>query len=73
MSKYQIKKGHRIKKLIGQQGVRCNVRLPKGTILGQYTGCEYLENEFDDVFKDSNEYNLICMQWMRLCTFLMMR
>eukprot|EP01084_Bolivina_argentea_P060271 110133_1 len=30
--------------------------IPKGTIIGQYCGIEYIENEFDELYGSTNEY-----------------
>merc|ERR1712129_280307 len=45
-------------KLINGKGIKAKIDIPGGTILGQYTGKEYLEHEYEDVFHGSNEYDL---------------
>ena len=49
---------HRVSALIGQVGVRAKRDIPRGTVLGQYTGTEYLDEEFDKIFQHTNHYDL---------------
>jgi len=50
--------------LVGQRGLRALVRIPRGTVIGEYFGREWMENEFDDIYSgtkdwvDINEYAL---------------
>eukprot|EP01083_Nonionella_stella_P038669 105136_1 len=55
---FQIPRGHRIPSLEGKIGLRCKRFIPKGTVLGQYIGTEYIAKEFDTIYEHSNEWDL---------------
>eukprot|EP01083_Nonionella_stella_P067426 178332_1 len=48
---------HRVKALMHQVGVRAKRNIPKGTVIGQYTGTQYLSDEFERIFEHSTEYD----------------
>mmetsp|Transcript_9778 Transcript_9778/g.14898 ORF Transcript_9778/g.14898 Transcript_9778/m.14898 type:complete len:458 (+) Transcript_9778:26-1399(+) len=55
---YNIVAPFRVKALEGQQGVRAKQAIPIGTVIGEYTGTVYTEQEFKEVFDETNEANI---------------
>jgi len=55
VEKYTIVESARCPSLKGQFGLRAKCRIPAATVLGQYTGVEYLEEEFHEIYAGANE------------------
>eukprot|EP01084_Bolivina_argentea_P158161 275549_1 len=58
LKSYRIKKdSHRIKALSTgyQRGLKTIIDVPKGTVIGQYVGVEYMMSEWQSVFSNTNE------------------
>merc|ERR1719242_900134 len=56
MTVFTIKQNDRNPMLIGQKGLKSLKRIPKGTVIGEYFGREFLENEFDDIYGGTKEW-----------------
>merc|ERR1712154_679259 len=41
--------------LIGQRGLKALIRIPRGTVIGENFGREFLENEFEDIYGGTKE------------------
>ena len=42
--------------LVGQRGLRALIPIPAGTVIGEYFGREFLDNEFDDIYAGTKEW-----------------
>merc|ERR1712157_639412 len=51
---------HRIRALCSgyQRGIKCLMNVPKGAVIGTYVGIEYLYDEYQRIFVNSNEETL---------------
>ena len=56
MEVYTVRLNERSPGLVGQRGLRALIRIPAGTIIGEYFGREFLENEFDDIYGGTKEW-----------------
>jgi len=55
MEKYMIESYDRVPSLNGQFGIRAKMDIPRHTVVGQYIGVEYLEEEFHSAFSGTQE------------------
>ena len=53
-----VQRHERIEALDAQRRIVAKADIPRGTVLGQYIGTEYLEREFDKKFESTNEETL---------------
>lgn len=56
MEVFTVQFNERSPALIGQRGLKALIRIPRGTVIGEYFGREFLENEFEDIYGGTKEY-----------------
>ena len=56
LEQFEIGRHDRVQALNGQRGLRAKVDVPAMTVLGQYVGAEYLEEEFHAAFSGTAEF-----------------
>ena len=55
--KYTLPSDYQVLSLRGQNGIKANINIPKGTVLGQYLGVELTEKQFNYIYGATRKEN----------------